>query len=120
MADEQRRSSAAVVTREVNGPLTVEQIQLKAPGPGEVRVRIHAAAVNFPDVLIVANQYQMQVDPPFVPGSEFAGVVGEVGSGVPGLAEGDRCEQSARRVFGERSNSDVESRGQREIGEDGK
>jgi NADPH2:quinone reductase len=55
-----------------------------------VRVRVHAAAVNFPDVLIVANQYQITVALPFVPGSEFAGTVAEVGGGVTGLAAGDR------------------------------
>ena len=59
-------------------------------GPGEIRVRVAAAAVNFPDVLIVANQYQLSVPPPFVPGSEFAGVVSEVGEGVTDLASGDR------------------------------
>jgi NADPH2:quinone reductase len=51
-------------------------------GPGQVRVRVHAAAVNFPDVLLVANKYQISVPPPFVPGSEFAGEVVE-GAGVP-------------------------------------
>ena len=45
------------------------------PGPGEVLVDISYAAVNFPDVLIVNNEYQVQVPAPFVPGSEFSGVV---------------------------------------------
>jgi NADPH2:quinone reductase len=45
---------------------------------GQVRVRVGAAAVNFPDVLFMANQYQLSVPVPFVPGSEFAGVVSEV------------------------------------------
>lgn len=61
--------------------------------PGQVRVRIDAAAVNFPDVLIVANEYQISVPPPFVPGSEFAGTVAEVGDDVAGpdaVAVGDR------------------------------
>ena len=43
---------------------------------GQVRVRVDAAAVNFPDVLLVADEYQINVPTPFVPGSEFAGVVG--------------------------------------------
>jgi NADPH2:quinone reductase len=55
-----------------------------------VRVRAAAAAVNFPDVLIVANEYQVKVPVPFVPGSEFAGAVDAVGDGVTGLAVGDR------------------------------
>jgi NADPH2:quinone reductase len=57
---------------------------------GQVRVRVTAAAVNFPDVLLVANQYQISVPVPFVPGSEFAGVVVETGGGVEGFAAGDR------------------------------
>lgn len=66
--------------------------ELPAPplGPGEVRVRVAAAAVNFPDVLIVADEYQMSVPPPFVPGSELAGVVSELGPEVAGVSVGDR------------------------------
>ena len=60
------------------------------PGPGEVVVRIAAAAVNFPDVLFVANQYQVSVPVPFTPGSEFAGEVVTVGDGVTDLAVGQR------------------------------
>jgi NADPH:quinone reductase len=57
---------------------------------GQVRVRVDAAAVNYPDVLLVANEYQIKVPTPFVPGSEFAGVVSEVADGVSGVAVGDR------------------------------
>ena len=53
-------------------------------------MRVGAAAVNFPDVLLVANEYQISVPPPFVPGSEFAGVIVEVGDGADGFAVGDR------------------------------
>ena len=62
-------------------------------GDGQVRVRIGAAAVNFPDVLFVANKYQVSVEPPFVPGSEFAGVVAE--SAAPEFTAGDRVFGSA-------------------------
>jgi len=68
----------------------VEDLPSPPLAAGRVRVRVRAAAVNFPDVLIVANQYQISVPPPFVPGSEFAGVVGEVADGVTGFAVGDR------------------------------
>jgi NADPH2:quinone reductase len=57
---------------------------------GQVGVRVQAAAVNFPDVLLIANEYQVSVPPPFVPGSEFAGVVDELGSDVTAFAVGDR------------------------------
>jgi NADPH:quinone reductase len=53
-----------------------------APGPGEVVVRVHAAAVNFPDVLFMSGGYQVKIPPPFAPGSEFAGTVHAVGEGV--------------------------------------
>lgn len=56
---------------------------------GQVRVRVRCAAVNFPDVLIVANQYQISVPPPFIPGSEWCGEVVEVADGVAAPAVGD-------------------------------
>jgi D-arabinose 1-dehydrogenase-like Zn-dependent alcohol dehydrogenase len=73
-------------------PEVVATDDLPAPplGPGQVRVRVDAAAVNFPDVLLVADEYQLTVPTPFVPGSEFAGAVAEVGDGVGGVAVGDR------------------------------
>ena len=82
----------ASVCHEYGAPdvVRVEELPSPQPAPGQVRVRINAAAVNFPDVLIVANQYQIKIPPPFVPGSEFAGVVDELGKGVTELAVGDR------------------------------
>jgi len=68
----------------------VEEIASSALETGQVRVRVKAAAVNFPDVLIVADQYQLKVPLPFVPGSEFAGEVTEVAEGVTGVAPGER------------------------------
>jgi NADPH:quinone reductase len=60
------------------------------PKPGEVRVKIAAASLNFPDLLIVQNKYQMKPPLPFVPGSEYAGTVDAVGAGVERLKLGDR------------------------------
>ena len=68
----------------------VEDVASPEIGSGQARVRVHAAAVNFPDVLLVANRYQLSVPTPFVPGSEFAGVVEEVADDVADLAPGDR------------------------------
>jgi NADPH:quinone reductase len=59
------------------------------PGAGEVRIAIKAASLNFPDLLIVQNKYQMKPPLPFVPGSEFAGVVEAVGDGVKHVKPGD-------------------------------
>ncbi len=67
----------AAVCHEYGTPhvVRVDDIPAPPPAPSHVRVRVHAAAVNFPDVLLVANKYQISVPVPFVPGSEFAGVV---------------------------------------------
>lgn len=58
------------------------------PGAGEVLVEIRAASLNFPDLLIVQNKYQVKPPLPFVPGAEYAGVVRAVGSGVAHLKVG--------------------------------
>jgi NADPH:quinone reductase len=82
----------AAVCHEYGPPEIVRIEDFPAPPlrPGHARVRVEAAAVNFPDVLLVANQYQLTVPPPFVPGSEFAGVVAEVAEDVARAAVGDR------------------------------
>ena len=59
-------------------------------GPGQVLVRTHCVALNFPDVLITRGKYQMKLDPPFVPGSELSGEVIAVGEGVTEIALGQR------------------------------
>lgn len=60
------------------------------PAPGQVRVKVHAASLNFPDLLTVQAKYQVKPPLPFVPGSEFSGVVDALGDGVRHLALGDR------------------------------
>jgi NADPH2:quinone reductase len=60
------------------------------PGPGEIQVRIGARGVQYVDVLMIAGKYQFKPEPPFIPGSEAAGVVTAVGAGVAGLNVGDR------------------------------
>jgi NADPH:quinone reductase len=75
------------------GPPDVVRVQEQpspAVAPGQVRVKVGAAAVNFPDILLIADQYQITVPPPFVPGSEFAGVIIETGEGAKAFALGDR------------------------------
>ena len=75
-------------------PTGVDALQWKElptpqPKAGEVRVAIRAASLNFPDLLIVQNKYQMKPPLPFVPGSEYAGTVDAVGEGVGHLKVGD-------------------------------
>lgn len=66
-----------------------KELPTPQPGAGEVLIAIKAASLNFPDLLIVQNKYQMKPPLPFVPGSEFAGVVEAVGAGVAHLKPGD-------------------------------
>jgi NADPH2:quinone reductase len=70
--------------------LVLEQQADPEPGPGEVRVAVKAAGINFPDILSIAGTYQVRVAPPFVPGNEAAGVVEAIGEGVEHLTPGDR------------------------------
>ncbi|TFZ00471.1 NADPH:quinone oxidoreductase family protein [Ramlibacter henchirensis] len=76
-------------------PVGVDALQWKElptpqPKRGEVLVRIEAASLNFPDLLIVQNKYQIKPPLPFVPGSEYAGVVEAAGEGVTQLKVGQR------------------------------
>jgi NADPH2:quinone reductase len=82
----------AVVCEAWGGPelLVVKELPAAQAKPGEVVVKIHAAGVNFPDVLIIQKKYQVQPELPFIPGAEIAGEVTEVGDGVTALAVGDR------------------------------
>src|SRR5207244_7368426 len=70
--------------------LVVEDLPPLEPGPGEVVVSVKAASVNFPDVLIIQNKYQVKPPLPFSPGSEVAGVVKSAGAGVTHVKPGDR------------------------------
>ena len=70
--------------------LVVEDIPSPTPGPGEAVIAVKAASVNFPDVLIIENKYQLKPPLPFSPGSELSGIVKEIGSGVTAFAPGDR------------------------------
>ena len=68
--------------------LAWKEMPTPAPGAGEVLIEIKAASLNFPDILIVQNKYQMKPPLPFVPGSEYAGVVLSLGAGVTDLKVG--------------------------------
>ena len=82
----------AIVAKAVGPPeeLALEEMPDPAPGPGEVLVDMRAAAVNFPDLLVIEGKYQVIPPHPFVPGKEGAGVVAAIGEGVEDLAVGDR------------------------------
>jgi len=82
----------AVLCKEFGPPekLVVEELPSPAIGKGEARIEVHAASVNFPDLLIIQNKYQFKPPLPFSPGGEVAGVVREVGPGVTAVKPGDR------------------------------
>jgi NADPH2:quinone reductase len=82
----------AALCKRLDGPeaLVVEEIADPVPGPGEVVVRVRAAALNFFDTLITRGKYQTKPDLPFSPSGEIAGVVEALGPGVAGVSVGDR------------------------------
>ncbi|SEH41268.1 NADPH:quinone oxidoreductase family protein [Tardiphaga sp. OK245] len=82
----------AIVCRELGSPesLRLEQFASVPLKPGQVRVAVRAAGINFPDILMAAGEYQLKPELPFTPGMEAAGDVSEIASDVPGIAVGDR------------------------------
>jgi NADPH:quinone reductase len=82
----------AVVCRELGPPerLGLESFVSVPLSKGQVRIAVHAAGINFPDILMAAGEYQLKPELPFTPGMEAAGEVIEVADGVVGSAVGDR------------------------------
>ena len=70
--------------------LVWEEVESPEPGDHEVVVSIKAAALNFPDFLIVQGLYQFKPELPFAPGNEGSGVIKKVGKNVTRFKEGDR------------------------------
>lgn len=80
----------AVVCNAFGEPLTLEQQPDLKAGPGQLVINVEAAGVNFPDGLLVAGLYQLKPPLPFVPGTEVAGTIAEVGEGVTQFRPGQR------------------------------
>lgn len=82
----------AALCKSLNGPeaIVIGDLPAPIPGPGEVRLRVRAAGLNFLDTLITRGKYQHKPDLPFSPGAEVAGEIDAVGEGVEGLAAGQR------------------------------
>jgi len=70
--------------------MRMEDVPVPEPRPGDVRLRVRAASLNFPDVLMCRGEYQVKPPVPFTPGAEVAGVVDGLGDGVDNVAVGDR------------------------------
>ncbi len=71
-------------------------IDVPAPGPGEVLIRVRAASVNFPDILLCQGKYQLKLEPPFTPGMDMAGEIAALGEGVTGFTVGEAVCGGAR------------------------
>jgi NADPH:quinone reductase len=86
------RSMKAILCTRYCTPDQLELADIEEPraGPGEAVVRVKAAALNFFDTLIIAGKYQHKPPFPFSPAAEFAGTVDTIGTGVTGIAPGDR------------------------------
>jgi len=67
----------------------IEELPTPEPGEGQIRIDVHAASINFPDVLIMQDQYQVSAELPFTPGSELAGIVSARGPSVSDHQIGD-------------------------------
>lgn len=82
----------AIMSVEPGGPDTLKLVEIETaePGPGQIRVAVKAAGVNFPDTLIIRDMYQFRPPRPFAPGGEVAGIVDAVGEGVTALRKGER------------------------------
>lgn len=79
----------AAVVRELGKPLSIEEVAIPTPGPGEVLVRIMATGVCHTDLHAADGDWPVKPSPPFIPGHEGAGIVAAVGAGVTTLREGD-------------------------------
>jgi NADPH2:quinone reductase len=95
----------AIVVREFGGPerLLVEEVSDPAPGPGQVRVRVHAIGVNPYDTYMLSGNYATRPQLPYTPGADASGVVDAVGSDVADVAAGARvycCGTSTFKSYG--------------------
>jgi NADPH2:quinone reductase len=92
----------AVVCRAFGPPESLEIVEIEDPsaGPGEIVVDVCAAAITFPDALMIEDKYQFKPKPPFVPGGDVAGIVASVGEGVAGFSVGDRVTAAPGLVGG--------------------
>src|SRR5687768_16740358 len=82
----------ALLSHDPGPPDMLQLVEVDDPiaGPGELLVRVRATAINFPDVLIIEDKYQLKPPRPFAPGGELAGEVEAVGEGVEGWEVSDR------------------------------
>ena len=74
----------------------VREVTVPEPGPGQVRIKVRATSINFPDLLLCQGKYQLKLEPPFTPGMDIAGVIDALGEGVDQFNLGDEVCGGAR------------------------
>ena len=84
------KTMKAAVVRELGKPLTIEEVPIPEPGPGQIQVSIRASGVCHTDLHAVEGDWPVKPQPPFIPGHEGVGFVSALGSGVKHVKEGDR------------------------------
>lgn len=94
----------AVICRSYGTPedLVIDDVPDPVAAPGQLLVRVRAAAVNFPDVLFIAGKYQVKIPPPFIPGNEIAGEVIAAGDGAR-FRPGQRVSGTTFGAFAEKA-----------------
>lgn len=87
----------AITVTEYGPPegFVVADIAAPVPGPDDLLIDVRAAGISFVDMLVAQGNYQVKPPLPYVPGTEFSGVVVEIGSNVEGFREGDRVLSGA-------------------------
>ena len=83
----------AAVVREFGKPLTIEEVAVPQPGPGQIQVKIEASGVCHTDLHAAEGDWPVKPNPPFIPGHEGVGYVSAVGAGVTLVKEGDRVSE---------------------------
>jgi alcohol dehydrogenase, propanol-preferring len=83
------KTMKAAVVRRLGAPLSIEEVPVPTPGPGEVLVKIMATGVCHTDLHAADGDWPVKPSPPFIPGHEGAGIVAAIGPGVTRLKEGD-------------------------------
>ncbi|NQY40183.1 MAG: NADPH:quinone oxidoreductase family protein [Henriciella sp.] len=74
----------------------VREVAVPEPGPGQVRIKVRATSINFPDLLLCQGKYQLKLEPPFTPGMDIAGIIDALGDGVDQFSLGDEVCGGAR------------------------
>ena len=84
------KTMKAAVVHELGKPLTIEEVPIPEPGPGQIQVSIRASGVCHTDLHAVEGDWPVKPQPPFIPGHEGVGFVSALGTGVKHVKEGDR------------------------------